>query len=127
MNSLAVSRRPSLWLGMACMLAVAIVCLSLSRTIVSLPGDVGGGLGHMIAYAALMFMLARTSANTRSRVILAVALIAMGVFIEFLQARTGYRNYEYADMAANAVGIAVGWLTERRFAGFEWPRGLLPR
>ena len=126
MNSVA-SRRASLWLAIACVLTAAIVYFSLSRTIISIPGDAGGRFGHMAAYAGLMFMLARTCETTRSRVIVAAALVAVGVVIEFLQARTGYRNYEHADMAANAVGIALGWFTERRFAAFEWPRGLLPR
>lgn len=115
MNSVALSRRPSLWLGMACMLAALIVYFSLSRTIVSIPGDAGGGFGHTMAYAALMMMLARTYATTRSRTIAAAALVAAGVCIEFLQAGTGYRNYEYADMAANAVGVGVGWLAEHVF------------
>lgn len=113
MNSTLVTRRPALWLGMAFALVIAVFYFSLSRTIVSIPGDAGGHLGHTIAYGSLMFMLARGAAGTRSRVLSAAGLFAIGVCIELLQARTGYRNYEYADMGANGVGIALGFLAER--------------
>ena len=115
MNSTLVSRRPALWLAMAFALATAVFYFSLSRTIVSIPGDVGGHLGHAIAYGSLMFMLARGASATRSRLLAAAGLFAIGVCIELLQARTGYRNYEYADMAANGVGIALAFLGERTF------------
>jgi VanZ family protein len=113
MNSTEVSRRPAVWLVMACALAAAVFYFSLSRTIVSIPGDAGGHLGHAIAYGSLMFMLARGSSDNRSRVLAAAGLFAIGVCIELLQARTGYRSYEYADMAANGLGVALGWLGER--------------
>jgi hypothetical protein len=32
----------------------------------------------------------------------------MGVAIEFIQPLTG-RNFELADMAADALGVALGW------------------
>lgn len=113
MKSTLVSRRPSVWLAMAFALVAAVFYFSLSRTIVSIPGDVGGHLGHTIAYGSLMFMLARGASATRSRVLAAAGLFAIGVCIELLQERTGYRNYEYADMAANGFGIALGWIGER--------------
>ena len=113
MNSTAVSRRPALWLVMAFALVAAVMYFSLSRTIVSIPGDAGGHLGHVIAYGSLMFMLARGASGAGSRLLAAAGLFAIGVCIELLQARTGYRSYEYADMAANGVGIALGFLGER--------------
>lgn len=113
MNSTVDSRRPALWLAMAFALVAAVFYFSLSRTVVSIPGDVGGYLGHAIAYGSIMFMLARGSAADRSRILAAAGLFAIGVCVELLQARTGYRDYEYADMAANGVGIALGFLGER--------------
>ena len=40
----------------------------------------------------------------------AAAFIAMGVVIEILQSYTGHRSFEYADMAADAVGVLLGWI-----------------
>ena len=34
----------------------------------------------------------------------------MGIAIEYLQRATGYRTFEVADMIADAVGVATGWL-----------------
>ena len=123
MNSTLVSRRPALWLGMAFALVAAVFYFSLSRTIVSIPGDAGGHLGHAIAYGSMMFMLARGASGMRSRFLAAAGLLIIGVCIEFLQARTGYRNFEYADMAANGVGIAFGFLGERTLLMLHSLRG----
>jgi hypothetical protein len=32
----------------------------------------------------------------------------MGVALDVLQGQTGYRSFELADMAANALGVAAG-------------------
>jgi VanZ family protein len=41
---------------------------------------------------------------------LAVAFVALGIALEFAQRETGYRTFEIADMVADSVGVAVGWL-----------------
>ena len=46
-----------------------------------------------------------------------VALIAMGVVIEFLQGWSGYRYFEYADMLANSTGVVLGYLLARTALG----------
>jgi len=45
----------------------------------------------------------------RARIAYACGFIAMGIAIEFLQRMTGYRNFEVADMLADAVGVGLGW------------------
>ena len=40
----------------------------------------------------------------------AIGFIALGIALEFVQRWTGYRSFEVADMAADAAGVAVGWL-----------------
>jgi VanZ family protein len=34
--------------------------------------------------------------------------VAFGLLIEVLQARTGYRSFEWRDLAADAAGAALG-------------------
>lgn len=98
------------------LLIAALVYFSLSRTVLALPVDASGHVAHVGAYTAIMFVFTRASPGARVALVTAAALFALGVGIEFLQGRTGYRNFELADMAANAVGIACGWLAARPFA-----------
>ena len=35
--------------------------------------------------------------------------IAMGVGLEFIQGMTDYRTYDVLDMAANSIGVLLGW------------------
>ena len=54
----------------------------------------------------------------------------MGVALEYIQGLDPARYFEYADMAANAVGAALGWLLTRTlFAGtlLKFERLLLPK
>lgn len=62
---------------------------------------------HAIAYAVLMFWFALLYPRAAWRRIAAV-LIVLGVALEYGQHLGGHRSYEVADMAANAVGIALG-------------------
>lgn len=63
---------------------------------------------HCTAYAAMSFWFCQIYITGRQRLRLATALIAMGVTIEFLQGWSGYRYFEYADMAANSTGVLLG-------------------
>lgn len=99
---------PSLAFASAFTLLAVIVYLSLTHDIIELPGDSGGRYSHVAAYGALMFMCARMCATMRSRMVIGVLLIALGVLLEYLQAMTTYRTFEYGDMIANALGVALG-------------------
>jgi VanZ family protein len=55
-----------------------------------------------------MFWFAFLYRRTPTRCLYAIGFIAMGVAIEFIQPFTG-RNFEVADMAADAIGVAIGW------------------
>jgi VanZ family protein len=62
---------------------------------------------HTAAYAVLAFLPAIH--ERRSRVMAAVAgAILLGIALEFAQRATGWRDFEVADMAADAVGVAAG-------------------
>ena len=76
--------------------------------VAKLPGDPGNYLGHLSAYGAAMVAL---SGVARLRPwITALGLILLGICIEFLQPLVSRENH-WQDMAANAVGVAIGWLT----------------
>ena len=55
-----------------------------------------------------MFWFAYLYRRMPTRALYAVGFIAMGIAIEFLQGFTG-RHFEVADMAANTVGVLLGW------------------
>jgi VanZ family protein len=55
-------------------------------------------------------------------------MVALGIALEYAQRATGYRSFEVADMAADALGVAVGWLAAPRLPNFlSWAEKRLPR
>jgi VanZ family protein len=99
-----------LWWAVGAGLVVLVIWLSLTPD----PLDVGGpeefDPGHFIAYAVLMFWFAQLLRPGRGRVLAALALMALGVGLEFAQLLTDYRHYDVHDMRDDAVGVAVGYL-----------------
>ncbi|MGH8688521.1 MAG: VanZ family protein [Burkholderiales bacterium] len=63
---------------------------------------------HLFAYGALMFWFAWLYRAPRTRLAYAVLWIALGVGLEFAQRATGYRDFEIADMVADALGVLLG-------------------
>ena len=106
------SARPSqqLFLISGFVFLAAIVYLSLSTTVLELPGDNNGHLAHVGAYALMMFWFTRVYSGARSALLVGAGLMALGVLIEILQGYGGYRNFERADIVADALGIALGWV-----------------
>jgi len=92
-------------------MAALIVWLSLTPSPPDIGLDVEGGdkYEHVFAYAPLMFWFCMLYARNRTRLAYAVLWIAMGVALEFAQGETDYRNYEVFDMAANTLGVLIGW------------------
>lgn len=87
--------------------AAAIAWLSLTPSPPSIDLSHGDKLGHVAAYALLMFWFAQLYA---ARVYYyAAGFAVLGVALEFAQGMTGWRTYEPLDMAANALGVLAGW------------------
>lgn len=63
---------------------------------------------HLLAYAMLMASFGVGAPAWRQLVIGAVALIALGVALEFLQALVPGRMPSALDVLANSIGIAIG-------------------
>lgn len=70
----------------------------------------GDKLVHMAAYGALMGWFSSLYVASRRRIGLAIALMALGVALEFVQGLTGYRSQDVYDMLANSIGVMLGWL-----------------
>ncbi len=102
--------RPRLWRALGWLLVLAVVYLSLTPSPPSPDIAQGDKFGHLLAYGGLMawwLQIRRTPER------LALLLILMGLALEILQSLSGYREGDLFDMAANTLGIGLGWLATR--------------
>ena len=67
-------------------------------------------VGHFLAYAWLMFWHCQLWERRPTRAGIALAFVAMGIALEYLQSLTPHRTFGYADMRDNALGVGAGWL-----------------
>jgi len=89
--------------------AAAIVFLSLTPKPPDPGFAYGDKLGHLAAYALLMFWFCWSYRHRATRLAYGIGWVCMGIALEFAQAATGTRNFELADMAANSLGVLLGW------------------
>jgi VanZ family protein len=102
-------RPRQLWLVLGWLLILLVIVLSLAPVSIEVPVEEGDKFGHVAAYAALMLWFANLYETLTRRSMLAIGFVALGIALEFVQGWTGYRTFEVADMAADALGVAVGW------------------
>ena len=57
-----------------------------------------------------MFLFCQIYVQRNARIAYALAFVAMGIGLEFLQGMTGYRSFDVMDMLANTIGVALGWI-----------------
>ena len=89
-------------------MVVAIVVLSL----IPLDIDLSEGKdkwGHILMYCGPMFWFGLLYSAMGRQLQVALAFVALGIVLEFLQRETGYRSFEVADMVADGVGVLLGW------------------
>lgn len=98
-----------LWLVLGGLLVATVVLLSVVRLPVTLPPAQADKSGHVLAYAVLMFWYGQLYARRGHRLVIAAGLFLLGCGLEVVQQAVG-RDFEYADMFADAVGILLGWL-----------------
>ena len=100
-----------MWLAIGLLGVVGVLVLSLIPPPAPILGvENEDKLHHLGAYGLLMWWFAQDAVAARQRAWIAMALVALGVAIEYLQGWTGYRTFSVADMAADAIGVAIGWL-----------------
>ena len=110
------------WVAIGWALVALIVWLSLtpSPPTFEISFEQADKVGHAGFYALTMFWFAQLYVRSPVRRGYAVGLIALGIALEFVQGQIG-RDFEVADMAADALGVALGWggalLVPLRFLG----------
>lgn len=97
------------WLALGWLLIAAVIYLSLTPHPINIDVEQGDKLGHTFAYLGMMIWFAQLY-QRRSHVWWGLGFIALGIVLEYLQGWSGYRDFEYMDMVADAVGVAAGWL-----------------
>jgi len=97
------------WLYCGWAMLALVVVFSLIPSPPQMDVQQGDKLQHVFAYFALMLWFAQVFRQRHERFRLAIALIALGVGLEFLQGMTSWRSYDPVDMAANAFGALLGW------------------
>src|SRR3990172_8884082 len=102
-------RARPLWLFVGWTLVFSVVYLSLAPVSIETGVEQGDKFLHAFTYGALMVWFANLYERLARRRMLAAAFVAMGIALEFIQGWTGYRNFEVADMLADAAGVAAGW------------------
>lgn len=94
------------WLFIGFLLVALVMCASLMPNPPELTQMQGSDkIEHAAAYFTLTFWFGQIYAKNRARWIVGLAFIFLGVSMEYLQRMTGYRTFEYADMAANTAGV----------------------
>lgn len=89
--------------------AAAIVFLSLTPKPPDPGFAYGDKLGHLLAYGLLMFWFCFLYRYRYTRLAYGIGWVLLGIALEFAQGATGDRSFEIADMAANSLGVLVGW------------------
>ncbi|MBI2382948.1 MAG: VanZ family protein [Gammaproteobacteria bacterium] len=104
-------RHPLLWHVIGLTYLALIVWLSLTP---SPPSGVHiwDKASHFIAYTGLAGWFGAVYRPARHVAVIAAAILA-GVGLEVLQGWSGLRQFEYADMLANALGASAGVLLAR--------------
>ena len=99
----------TVWYGLGALMLTAVAVVSLIPIPAeSVPG--GDKLAHLVTYAILGSWFSLL-ADRRSRLLWSmIGLIAFGIAMEGLQALTGYRFAEAADVVANTCGVLLGTL-----------------
>lgn len=109
--NLRTFRRPWLWLSIWIFGWVLCIVLSLVQTpSLGAPPD-SDKLGHLLAYFVLSAWAVALFRHGRSQLLAAVALVALGIALEFAQALlTVSRMGDPRDAVADAFGVALGLL-----------------
>jgi len=109
-----------LWNILGAMLVSVVIFLSLAPTqsLPDLPFPYSDKVNHVLAYTAMMFWFGQIFRKRSASLLIASCLVAMGIVLEYIQGSTGYRTFEYADMAANGIGAVAGlFLSWTRLGG----------
>ena len=110
-------RLKPLWLVLGWMMVATVVYLAL-MPYPPQPMDFNSSdkLEHAAAFAGMTLWFFQIVA-ARRRLAVGAALLLLGIGIEIAQSFTPTRDFEYADMVADGVGILMGAWLARGWAG----------
>lgn len=108
-TSVGLSLFRAAWICIGWLLVLLVIYLSLRSGPVFIAESFGDKLQHVFAYCVLMLWFSNYYQSRSLRMGYACGFVVLGVGLEFIQHLTGYRTFEIADMAADAIGVAVGW------------------
>jgi hypothetical protein len=98
----------NIWLGLGYLLLVITLTISLLPVAQQVqPLMVGDKVLHALCFMLLMVWFSGIVQPSKY-LQLGLRLLAFGAAIELLQYSTGYRSMEFADLAADAVGVITG-------------------
>jgi len=98
------------WIILGWLLVLTVIYLSLTPKPLPTGMTFGDKIGHFTAYASLMFWWHPIERNAYR---LALLCVLMGLTLEILQSLSGFRQGDIFDMAANTVGVGIGWFAAR--------------
>ncbi|MET4731037.1 VanZ family protein [Lysobacter enzymogenes] len=106
--------RPALWIALwlAMIATVIATCLMPAKDLPPTPFDSFDKVEHFTAYLLLSLYAGMLFARVRAQALATAGLIALGVALEFAQAKlTDSRSGDAADALANSLGALAGlWL-----------------
>jgi VanZ family protein len=98
-----------LWLAVGWLLIATVIYLSLTPQPIEISVEEGDKIGHTLAYFSMMIWFAQLYQRSLHG-LWALGFIGLGAALEFVQGWSGFRNFEYLDMAADTAGVTAGWL-----------------
>lgn len=112
-----------LWIGVG----IVLILLVAVSSVIAVPAPLKvimlkDKLMHTLAYASLMGWFSQIYRHDLTRLLLAIALVLMGVGIEYLQGMTPSRQFDVLDMVANTSGVVLAWAL-----AYTWVGSLLAR
>lgn len=100
-------RRRHFWLAVGAGFVLLVIYLSLTPHPMDAPSWWNFKLGHILAYAWLMFWFAQIYRRPAQRAALGVSFLALGIALEYVQGWVG-RDFAYSDMRDDGIGILIG-------------------
>lgn len=118
---LRLERQPlkffGVWLAIGVMLVAWVCYESLTPSPISVEGlKYADKLGHFFSYFTMMAWFGQLF-RRRGHWLWLLFFVMLGYGLELLQRYSGYRSFEYADLAADAGGALLAWwLTATEFS-----------
>lgn len=98
----------NLWLAIGFLLVVSVIVASVMPHLPDVADFRGGDkLLHFIAYMVMTLWFCQIYNGKSTRWLIGLGFVIMGISMEYVQRLSGYRTFEYADMAANTAGWSV--------------------